>query len=124
VTSAQVYRKHKKPAEKVVLKLGGGDPTKKKTPAELKQERELKRRRAEARRQLQKRRAQEKEKAQERIAALKEDVKKSEACAQGTFVGPELMDLLFRRFEPEGITKEDIVRLSKINDHHSPFDFA
>ena len=51
-------------------------------------------------------------------------VKKSEACVQGAFVGPELMDILFRRFEPEGITKEDIARLSKINDHHSPFDFA
>ena len=65
-------------------------------------ERDRERARREQLRQLQKRRQFAALAARDRVAALRADVARAENDAAGAFVGPELMDILFRRFEPKG----------------------
>jgi len=51
-------------------------------------------------------------------------VRRAEGEAAGAFVGPELMDILFRRFEPKGVSKADVRRLAAINYTPSQFDLS
>tara|TARA_B100000530_G_scaffold34262_1_gene19942 strand:+ start:654 stop:908 length:255 start_codon:yes stop_codon:yes gene_type:complete len=62
--------------------------------------------------------------ANDRTEALRADVRRAEGEAVGAFVGPELMDILFRRFEPKGVSKADVRRLAAINYTPSQFDLS
>ena len=108
------------PPKKKVMVLGGSkeDSTKKKVEQDIE--------RREQRRQIAKKRERQQDKGRDRILALQKDIVRTEdgeGC-RGAFIGPGLMDLLMRRFQPKGITPQDISKLANINNHTSQFDLS
>lgn len=106
--------------KKKVMVLGGSkdDSTKKKVEQDIE--------RREQRRQIAKKRERQQNKGRDRVEALKRDIVRTKdgEGKTGAFVGPGLMDLLMRRFQPKGITPQDISKLANINNHTSQFDLS
>jgi hypothetical protein len=107
--------------KKKVMVLGG-----KKDETSTKKKLETENDKREARRQIAKKRERQQNKGRDRIEALQQDIIRTEdgEGKRGAFIGPGLMDLLMRRFQPQGITPQDIDKLANINNQTSPFDLS